>query len=194
MCSNIFGVRCGHSPRVYVGAEQIKAMIVGHSPSTRTKSIASTVLNIDKKNRCLYKYITNSILEPLGLSEREVYCTNLLKCFTQNMPEDAEKTSNGYMTNIFYNCISLLEQEIRVINPRVIIGLSETVLKLLSKRYTGKELQMKENFAAVQNFSINDKSFPFIPCVHLPKKNSKVESYYFPIQTQKLSLLKELFL
>jgi predicted NBD/HSP70 family sugar kinase len=49
MCSNISGVLCGNSPEIYTGTEPIKAMIIGHSPKTRTESKANTVLNMNEK-------------------------------------------------------------------------------------------------------------------------------------------------
>ena len=56
-CANISGVQCGCSPSVYVGTNPIKAMVIGHSPTTKSKNKATVVLNMDKK-RAFY-FITS---------------------------------------------------------------------------------------------------------------------------------------
>lgn len=191
-CTGICGVRCGESPAIYAGTGQIKVMIIGHSPKTNSKSIPTTVLNMDKKNLSpVYRYITGSILEPLGLSEQEIYCTNLVKCFTKEKPEDKEKKCKGYITRVFANCSELLEREIAAINPSLIIGLSQRVLTELSSRCRcdSKKLKMEESVAILQKLNIMGKLYDFIPCVHLQIKNSKGYIKYIPKQTERLTKL-----
>ncbi|MCL1808420.1 MAG: hypothetical protein FWG42_01465 [Clostridiales bacterium] len=120
---------------------------------------------------------------------QEVYCTNLLKCFTDDKPEEMEKVNKGFMTSVFSECSELLEQEIKTLNPKLIIGLSETVLKMLLSRYSDKKMKMKNANAKAFMLTIDGLQYPFVPCVHLARRNSLIERHYFPSQTEKLELL-----
>ena len=182
-CAAIQGVQCGSSPAVYEGTAKIKAMIIGHSPRTNRGNVAETVLNMSDIDNALYKYIHEGILTPLRLTDQEIYCTNLIKCFTADKPEDVERTNKGYIAEIFENCAKLLEREIELINPEIIISLSQTVLALLSGKYGAGKQQMSETFATIQTLNIADKEIQFIPCVHIRVRYRK---RYCPAQTERL--------
>ncbi len=80
--------------------------------------------------------------------------------------------------------------EIQKLRPKYIISFSETVLKQISKECLGKTLTMQESFGEVFDLEIQGMTINYIPVVHLPRVNSKVEKHYFPAQTEKLERMK----
>lgn len=183
---------CFRKPSLFYGSKNPKIMILGHSPAVRTTEEASVVLKMDKPNQPLYKYIMKNILEPLDISVSDLYCTNIIKCQTKCLPEGIPSSIN-FFDRAFSQCRMLLEREIVTIKPNLIISLSETVLKLISKTYMGKDLNMKESFGQVFYLQISGFTVPYIPVVHIPKgPKSKVAKYYFPEQTNRLIRIREL--
>jgi uracil-DNA glycosylase len=177
-------------PRSYIGSEKPTIMLIGHSPSVRTKEPASVVLKMNKENRPLFEYINENILQPLGLNKTQIYATNIIKCQTTKLPEDIDKKV-GFFEICFDHCKYLLEEEIETVKPHLIISLSERVLKILSKQYNGQELSMKESFGVLMNLNVNGFNFNYIPLVHIPKgKNSLVAKHYFPAQTERLKKIR----
>lgn len=183
---------CFRKPSSFCGSKNPKTMILGHSPAVRTTEEASVVLKMDKPNQPLYQYITKSILEPLDIAVSDLYCTNIIKCQTKCPPEDISASIN-FFDRAFSQCRMLLEREIVTIKPNLIISLSETVLKLISKTYMGKELEMKESFGQIFYLKISGLTVPYIPLVHIPKgPKSRTAKYYFPEQTNRLLRIREL--
>ena len=173
-------------PCSFYGSETPRIMVVGHSPTVRTTEEASVVLKMDKPDQPLYRYIEKSLLEPLGISVSELYCTNIIKCKTKLLPEDIS-SSVDFFDRAFLKCSRLFEKEVATLKPDLIISLSERVLKLLSKGYMGKELNMKESFAQILYLQISGFCVPYIPIVHIPKgPKSKVAKHYFPEQANRL--------
>ncbi len=178
-------------PIVFKGRSNNTVMIIGHSPTVRSKSQAYTVLKLDMPNLQLYKYIIEKILDPLNISIDNVYATNLIKCKTTLLPEDI-KNSKQLFEKTFYNCRKLLEKEIESVQPQLIISLSERVLHILSETYMSKKLNMKDSFAQLYKLQINGKEYDYIPVVHLPKgRNSNVAKTYFPYQVDRLKMLRK---
>ena len=85
--------------------------------------------------------------------------------------------------------MNLLEKEIEILKPSLIISLSERVLGILSERYMGERLRMKESFGKLHILNISNTSIQYIPVVHIPK--FRVREYYFPKQTESLRSLRE---
>lgn len=190
-CENIEGVLL-EKPKVHIGGDSPKVMLIGHSPSVRVAEKAETVLKMDKPNGNLYKYITKEILEPLGIEEDNLYCTNLIKCFTEKLPEDVNRRNKNYIEDIFEFCSRILEKEVELIKPELIISLSERVLKILSKKYMGEQYKMNESFGKLYTLNISNLKTKYIPVVHFPKPyNTKIKEYYFPEQTNRLAILKD---
>ncbi len=178
-------------PRSFYGSPNPEVMIIGHSPAVRTSEPAEVVLKMNKPEQPLYKYITSEILSPLNISVENIYCTNMIKCNTSKLPENIKNEVN-FFDIAFKNCRKLLEEEIRVINPKLIISLSERVLSMFSKEYTDREYTMKEAFGNLLFFTFENKKIPYIPVVHIPKgKNSLVARHYFPEQTERLRKVKD---
>lgn len=188
--SNISEYILSVKPTCYVGSQNPKVMLIGHSPAVRTSEPATVVLKLDRKTQPLFRYINEKILFPLGIKMSEVYATNLIKCQTSSLPEDIKKEV-VFFDRCFAHCKNLLEDEIERVKPELIISLSETVLKILSFEYLGKKLKMKDSFAQILKLSINEKTYNYIPLVHIPKgNNSLVGRHYFPVQTDRLGKIK----
>ena len=173
-------------PNSFYGSKTPRIMIVGHSPKVRTAEEASVVLKMDKPDQPIYQYIKKSLLEPLGLTVSELYCTNVIKCKTKVLPEEIP-SSVDFFDRAFSKCCNLFEKEVATLKPDLIVSLSERVLKLLSKGYMGKELNMKDSFARIFYLQISGFCVPYIPIVHIPKgSQSTVAKHYFPEQTNRL--------
>ena len=178
-------------PKLFYGSKSPNVLIIGHSPSVRTSEQAEYVLKLNEEDKPLFQYINKNVLIPLGLDKSNIFATNLIKCKTTELPEDIDDEFNFFET-AFENCVKLLEIEINEINPELIISLSERVLKLISKKYFDKELKMKNSFGKLFYIQINNKSYSYIPIVHIPKgNNSLVAKHYFPEQTNRLISLKD---
>lgn len=190
LCKNINGILLS-KPRIFKGSDTPKIMIVGHSPAVRVSEKANVVLKMDKPNGGLYKYICNEIISPLGIQIEELYCTNLIKCNTNMLPENLNKQNKKYIYNVFNNCSKLLEKEVEEIKPKLIISLSGRVFEILSEKYMGKKMKIHDNFGKLFTINIADKEIPYIPVVHIPKYN-KIKYYYFPEQTERLKKVRDI--
>ena len=162
-------------------------LIVGHSPSVRTAKEIRTVLDLDRQDN-LYRYLVNEVLEPLGLRLDQCAATNLVKCFTRRLPENLESEGLPIMEAAFEECSQHFEQEVQLLQPRLVISLSERVLKLLAGRYLNLALTMKSMFGSLLYLPVGGTDIPWIPIVHLPK--AKVRRHYFPSQTERLRSLR----
>ena len=174
----------------FIGSNQAKVLILGHSPTVRTNSKITVTLDLDK-NSILQRYILNEILEPLGLSLKDCAATNIVKCQTNDLPEDITIEGNeDFMSLAATYCKDHLVEEIKILKPKLIISLSERVATILQKGFKigGKTKKMKEIFATMQDIDISGQNYYWIPVVHLPK--AKVRSHYFPEQTDRLRELK----
>jgi hypothetical protein len=88
------------------------------------------------------------------------------------------------------NCNDLFKEEISIIDPVIIISLSELTLRFISKNYYKEELAMEDSFGKLFTINIGAKDYKFIPALHIPRKNSKAEKAYFPEQTNRLGKIK----
>ena len=176
-----------------MGSNQAKVLILGHSPTVRTSSKISVTLDLDK-NSILQRYILNEILEPLGLDLKDCVATNIVKCQTNNLPEDIVIDGNkNFMSQTFIYCKDHLIEEVKILKPKLVISLSERVSTILQKEFTPhlSVKKMKEIFATMQTLNINGAKYNWLPVVHLPK--AKVRSHCFPEQTNRLRGLKNKF-
>lgn len=109
-----------------VGSEEIKLVIIGQDPTVKnekSRDKIKTVLNLDKKNS-LYMYLS-SIVEKLGYDiEKNVYATNLIKCFYMAPPASIR---NAVRDHTPY-WMELLKKEISQYPEAKIITLGEPVL------------------------------------------------------------------
>lgn len=188
-CNNNYDISL-LKPKVFYGKNHPKVMIIGHSPTVRTSEKAETVLKMDKPNGQLYKYISTEVLQPLSINIEDIYCTNLIKCYTGNLPEDNNKKDKQYISRIFYNCYKLLEKEISIIKPKLIISLSGRVYEILSEKYIGNKLKIQDNFGKLHTLSIAGMNIQYVPVIHLPKYK-KIKEYYFPDQRIRLDSIRK---
>jgi len=174
----------------YNADKQTKVLILGHSPKVRTITQISITLDLNQDNN-LKRYIKKEILSPLGIILEECSATNIVKCLTTKMPEDLIIEDEPFMDFVFGFCKSHFIEEIKIVNPKLIISLSERVSNLLQKEFglNGDIKSMQEIFATMKQLKIDDIIYPWVPVVHIPK--FKVRAHYFPEQTKRLKELKE---
>jgi len=116
----------------YSNAENIsdiKLVFIGQDPTVRRKEsreqIKST-LNLDKENNL--KFYLKEVCKNLQIDiEKEVYATNLYKCFFSFPPADDETI----LTRQFKYWADLLINELKVFEDPIIITLGEPVIKQL---------------------------------------------------------------
>jgi len=138
--------------------EDIKLIIIGQDPTVRRpesrKDITAT-LNLDKNNS-LKSYL-NLVCNKLQINiEKEVYVTNLYKCFFTTPPADDE----SILTRHFKVWTDLLINELSVFEKPIIISLGEPLIKQLIHTgnnevkyywdYIGKT-QSGKNFKAIES-------------------------------------------
>ena len=107
----------------------VKLIFIGQDPTVRRKESRSDInvtLNLDKKNS-LKTYLKN-VCDILQIDiEREVYATNLYKCFFHFPPADDQTI----LTRHFKIWNDLLKNELNVFKKSIIITLGEPLIKQL---------------------------------------------------------------
>lgn len=103
-----------HYPCTCVGDENAKYMFVGIAPGRVKKE------KKDEGEDTAFKYGSGKILkkafDELGIHERDVFITNIVKC---NTPEDGH-----FIDDDIWRCYKhFLSKEIAIINPRIIFAL-----------------------------------------------------------------------
>lgn len=175
----------------FVGKLSKSVLILGHSPKVRTDSEIIVTLDLIDES-ILKKYVTECILNPLGIELEQCVATNIIKCKTDNMPEDILINGKPIFMELSFNfCSKHLEREISLYDPKLIISLSEKVARLLHGKYSHgvKFSGMQKMVATKQSLVFNEKNYSWIPVVHLPKP--KVRAYYFPMQTDRLKRIRD---
>lgn len=166
-------------------------LIIGHSPKTRTKSKISMTLDLNREKN-LYRYICNEVLVPLGLCIENCAATNLVKCFTKVPPEDIRMRDRKttFMKTSFLYCKEHITKEIQLLNPKLIISLSQPASDILQTEFGQRRVPkpMKEIFGTMRSLDIQGVEYNWLPVVHIPK--GKQRSYYFPEQTNRLENLR----
>jgi uracil-DNA glycosylase len=188
-------------PRCFWTKEsELSVVLIGHLPYLKD-SVAEYVLKMNLPNERLYKYIKNEILDKLKIKIDNVYFTNLLKCLTNKPATGDNKIPTAVYNNMCSNCKKHLENEISIIDPKLIISLSGKVLKFSSKNYykntvsKKRVLRMPSSCANLFRLSINEKEYYYIPVNHSldDPKLIRHKKFYFPMQTERLKeLSKEL--
>lgn len=116
-------------PAPKVGTEEIKIIIIGQDPTVKnekSRDKIKTVLNLDSKNS-LYRYLS-FIVEKLDCDvEKNVYATNLLKCFYIAPPASIKNVVEEHTPY----WIELLKKEIAQYPKAKVITFGEPVLDAL---------------------------------------------------------------
>lgn len=168
-----------------VGSGEIEIVIIGQDPTVRREKSRDTievVLNLDKQNS-LYRYVS-SIVEKLGYDiERNLYATNLLKCFYVAPPASIPNLVRQHTPY----WIELLKAELEQYPNAVVITLGEPVLTSLvtngSKKVRDYWGYQGKNQANINNFNYCDANNnllqrDFFPFPHQPSIRKQFYSNY----------------
>jgi uracil-DNA glycosylase len=161
-------------PQPFIGDKEIRLIVLGQDPTVKnpkSRKKIKTTLNLDKNGK-LKKYISQ-ICDGLGIDlEKNVYATNVIKCFFIKPPTlikeiDVLNESIGYW-------IDLLKEEVAQFPASTIISLGEPVLSILVKNGSKKlrdyweyspkwksGVQEKFSYIRKDNSILNRSIFPF---------------------------------
>lgn len=136
--------------------DNVKLIVIGQDPTIRNiearKAIKST-LNLDKKGS-LNQYV-NRICEQLNIDfEKEMYATNLYKCFFNHPPADDKTILNRHF-KIWIDC---LVNELTPFKNATIITLGEPILKQI---VSSKNKEVRQFWAYTGNTESN-KEFKMV--------------------------------
>lgn len=171
-------------PSIFMGAEEtsnIRLVFIGQDPTVKnpnSREKIKTVLNLDKQNGSLYRYISR-ICELVGLdAEQHVYATNFAKNFFVRPPTQIKEC------NLLDECspywLPLLREELSLFPGRPIIILGQPLLKalLIDKR----KAYVRRYWAYTPDWkSKNPTSFSFSTVA--PEEN-RLERRLFPFPHQ----------
>lgn len=123
------------------GNRQSPLWIIGRNPGADEEVIGRPF--IGKSGELL-----NLILDSVNIDRKDVYITNLVKCFT-------EGNRNPNRREIMQCTKKFLEKEIKVGNPCVVIALGEQVIKYLTGISTVAEARKRRLVHPIEfNFSV----------------------------------------
>jgi len=104
-------------------------MVIGQNPGSEEVKIGRPFCGVSGK------FFNNAIKEVLNINRSFLYITNCVRCFTPNNrpPSEAEME----------NCRYLLDREIEILNPKLIVTLGNPALRQITgnqgiKKYHGK--------------------------------------------------------
>lgn len=104
----------------------IKLIIIGQDPTVReleSRKDINTILNLNRK--CSLRFFVNHICVELNFDiDKDIYATNLYKCFFNFPPADDEKI-------LFKYWMDFLVDEISAFNNPIIISLGEPLIRQL---------------------------------------------------------------
>ncbi|KPK31892.1 MAG: hypothetical protein AMS24_05320 [Chlamydiae bacterium SM23_39] len=112
-----------------------KIMIIGESPG-KEEDLKGEVF-VGKSG-----IILNNLLKKINIKKKEVYITNILKCYKPNAPTTKEISS----------CINYLKQQLDIIKPKILVCLG---------KYANNEIFKIFNFPIKKISEIHGKSFSF---------------------------------
>lgn len=175
-------------PEPYLRGKEIKLIIIGQDPTVRNENSRkdiTTVLNLNKENGALFNYI-KAIATRLNCDiEKNVYATNLLKCF-YTVPPASVKNLVFDQTKYW---LPLLLKEIATYPDAKVITLGEPVFQALVSSgfkkvnkywaYCGNTNAKVNNFSycKAEDNKLNRDIFPF---PHQPTwKRNKFYGRYF---------------
>lgn len=164
----------------YSGAENIsdiKVVFIGQDPTVRrseSRKDINVTLNLDKKNSL--KIYLKAVCDVLKIDiEKEVYATNLYKCFFKIPPADDQTI----LTRHFKVWIDLLIYELKAFDNQIFITLGEP---LISQLVHSENKQVKYYWDYIgqtksgANFKCNESSENYLqrriyPIAHQPAWN-----------------------
>jgi uracil-DNA glycosylase len=164
-----------------------KVLLVGQDPTIQAKKEIRTVLELDKSNSNLYRFITQDILTPLNLTIDEVYATNIINHFFIKTPkqiaEEIGMSLSSFVNYFAEYCFGEFSKEITGITPKVIITLGEPVYEFFNYKFELGLDKIKNTFATLIKAHILDRNVNLIPCVHYNTANLQK---HYSNQSEKL--------
>lgn len=165
-------------PRPYIEGNDIRLIVIGQDPTVqdvKSRRTIKTVLQLDKQNGQLFKYIER-ICNSLEFDIlKNVYATNLWKCF-YIAPPNSIKASNSIdiLTKSLDLWLPLLKEELAHFPNAKIITLGEPVLQRLIHSYV--------NYKKLQQYWGYNRNWKtgFKPMFHVTVENSRIEREFFP--------------
>jgi len=121
------------------GSHDAKALFIGLAPGRNGADITGIPFTKDKTGRLLRENI-----KKMGLSAKEVYLTNLVKC----NPKDRKGRNRNPTSKEIKNCRLFLEEEIQLVNPKIVVTLGVRATEVIlgekigsMKRYNARVLK-----------------------------------------------------
>jgi uracil-DNA glycosylase family 4 len=154
------------------GDKRAKIMLIGEAPGKDESIVEEPFVG-----RC-GKFMDINLLKPAGLIRSELYITNMVKCMCRN----GNKNRKPKKTEIDA-CQDWITEEIKIVQPKVIITLGEAV----NKRYftfknmedaVGREISFHDGAG-------QDCDMRILPCYH--------PSYLMQYGAKKIELCQDVF-
>lgn len=153
------------------GNKKAKIMILGEAPGKDEAIIEEPFVG-----RC-GKFMDMHLLEPAGLIRSELYITNMVKCMCRTGNKNRKPKKDEISA-----CQDWVTEEIKILQPKVIITLGEAVNK---KYFTFKNMEE----AVGQEITIHDGNetadLKILPCYH--------PSYLMQYGSKKIELCQNIF-
>ncbi|MDR0985303.1 MAG: uracil-DNA glycosylase [Endomicrobium sp.] len=135
------------------GSEKAKLMFIGEGPGYEEDHIG--IPFVGKSGKLL-----NNIIASIGFTRKEVYITNIVKCHPMLDKANPDRRNNDrapYNTEI-KNCMYYLNEQIKIINPKIIVTLGKSATKGL--------LNIKENISTIRGNIKYYQQIMVIPTYH----------------------------
>lgn len=129
------------------GNKQAKIMLVGECPGED-----ESILEEPFVGRC-GRFLDKQLIEPAGLVRSELYITNTVKCMCRVGNKNRKPKKKEILS-----CEDWLKEEIKLINPRVIIALGETASRKLCLNKMSFDNHVGCNF--------HSNGIEILPCFH----------------------------
>lgn len=156
----------------FVGGESPRVLLLGQDPTIDSKKPLQTALGMSSRSRPLFGYISGSILYPLGIPTEAVATTNLIKCASRQKPTAIERTHDiPYIEMCARNCFRHLEEEIRLMQPRLLISFGQPVLRTLCTLVRREPVWMRQVFAEPMSLTIAGVEMIWLACVHISSRS-----------------------
>jgi hypothetical protein len=165
-------------------------MLAGLNPTTSTDYPVQHAFALKTPGLPLYDYIVHDILNAAGLRLDDIYATNLVKCTfpahrqpreicRQQYRRGDDDTVGNFLTPFFKRCSRYLGEEIREIQPSIIICFGQIAHNLMSENYAlgsqGLGRRMEDVFGTSCNIMIEERDVTYIPCIY----KAEAETAYF---------------
>ena len=170
-------------------------MIAGLNPTTSDDYPVQHAFALKNPELPLYEYIVHDILNAAGLNLDAIYATNLVKCTFPSYQQPRgichkrygradDDTVRNFLSPFFKRCSRYLEEEIREIQPAIIICFGQIVHELMVKKYDldeqGIERQMEDAFGKSYRIMVEERKIAYIPCVYRTERDAVYLRDRFP--------------